>query len=169
MINQYEKRGEVVEFEAGDYYTVKVPKKNRPNGATAMRILARVLRRYGYLYELQTKYGILQSRYGAQNLNRLNPCTAEQDKTELGNNRRKITLRHAAKALYTGSSKKKRIYCDCAGDCQSARCIYYKNGVRCTIYCHKRSGECPNRATGLSYTQIAVIEQEQEQDDEMEE
>jgi hypothetical protein len=117
MVNQYEKRGEVVEFKAGDYCTVKVPKKDRPSGATAIRILARVLRRYGYLYELQTKYGILQSRYGAQNLNRLNPYTAEQDGTKLGNNRRKITLRYAAKALHTGLSKKKRIYCSCAGDC----------------------------------------------------
>jgi hypothetical protein len=64
MINQYEKRGEVVEFEAGDYYTIKVPKKDRPSGAATMRILARVLRRVGHLYEFQTKHGVLQSRYG---------------------------------------------------------------------------------------------------------
>ena len=44
---------------------------------------------------------------------------------------------------------------------------------RQTIYCHRRSGECPNKATGSSYTQIVVIEQDeqdkQEEDDEMDE
>src|SRR2546421_9225213 len=35
-------------------------------------------------YELQAKYGILQSRYGAQNLNRIDQCTAETDGKELG-------------------------------------------------------------------------------------
>jgi hypothetical protein len=167
MANQYEKRGEVVEFEAGDYCTIKVPKKDRPSGATTMRILARILRRCGHLYEIQTKYGILHSRYGAQNLNRIDQCTAEEDGKELGNNRRKISLRYAAKASHTGSSKRKRIYCGCAGDCHTARCVCHKNGVGCTIYCHKRSGECPNKATGSSYTQIAVIEQDE--DVEMEE
>jgi hypothetical protein len=52
--------------------------------------------------------------------------------------------------------------------------VCFKNGIRCTIYCHKRSGECPNKVTGPNYTQIAVIEQIEEdkgenEDDEMEE
>jgi hypothetical protein len=50
--------------------------------------------------------------------------------------------------------------------------VCFKNGARCTIYCHKRSGECPNKATGPNYTQIAVIEQieeDEDEDDEMEE
>lgn len=176
MANKYEKRGEVVEFEEGDYCTIRVPKKDRPSGAATMRILARVLRRRGHTYELQTKHGILQSKYGAQNLNRIDQCTAEQDGKEVGNNRRKITLRYAAKASYTGSNKRRRIHCGCSGDCRSARCVCYKNGAKCTIYCHRRSGECPNKATGSTYTQIAVIEQdeqneqnEQEEDDEVEE
>jgi hypothetical protein len=167
MANQYEKRGEVIEFEAGDYCTIKVPKKDRPSDATTMRILARVLRRSGHTYELQTKHGILQSRYSAQNLNRLDPCTAEQDGKELSNNRRKITLRYAAKASHTGSSKMRKISCGCLSDCHSARCVCFKNRAGCTIYCHKRSGECPNKAAGSAYTTITVIEQDE--NDEMEE
>jgi hypothetical protein len=54
---------------------------------------------------LQTKYGILQSKYGAQNLNQTDQCTAEQDAAQLGNNRCKITLRHAARTSHTGTSK----------------------------------------------------------------
>ena len=61
--------------------------------------------------------------YGTQNLNRIDQCTAEQDGKELGNNRRKITLRYAAKASYAGSSKREKISCGCSGDC------------------HRRSGE----------------------------
>jgi hypothetical protein len=114
--------------------------------------------------ELQTKHGILQSRYGHQNLNRIDPCTVEQDAKELGNNRRKITLRYAARACHNGSSKMKKIYCDCLGECSSGRCVCRKNGV---IYCHKRSGECPNKAVGSAYTMVAVVEQEGE--DEIEE
>ena len=78
--------------------------------------------------------------YGTQNLNRIDQCTAEQDGKELGNNRRKITLRYAAKASYAGSSKREKISCGCSGDC------------------HRRSGECPNKATGPKYTQITVLQ-----------
>jgi hypothetical protein len=35
--------------------------------------------------------------------------------------------------------------------------------------CHKRSGECPNKAEGSAYTQIVVIEQEQADGNEMQE
>src|SRR5271163_18596 len=52
----------------------------------------------------QTKYGILQSKYGAQSLSQIDQCTTEQDAAHLGNNRRKITLRHAARAI--GSQKR---------------------------------------------------------------
>jgi hypothetical protein len=48
-------------------------------------------------------------------------------------------------------------------------CVCYKKGIRCTIYCQRRSGECPNQATGSSYTQIAVIEQDEQDEDEQDE
>jgi hypothetical protein len=170
MANKYGKRGEIVEFEPGDYCTIKVPKKDRSSGVTIIRVLARVLRRRGHTYELQIKHGILQSKYGAQNLTRIDQCIVKDDGKELGDNRRKITFRYAAEALYTGSSTRRMIHCGYAGDRRSARCACYKNGIRCTIYYHRRSSECPNKATGSSYTQITVIEQdEQGEDDEMEE
>jgi hypothetical protein len=40
--------------------------------------------------------------------------------------------------------------------------VCYKNGISCIIYCHRRSSECPDKATGSSYTQIAVIEQDED-------
>jgi hypothetical protein len=46
-------------------------------------------------------------------LYRLDPCTAEQDGKELGDHRRKITLRYSAKASHTGSSKMRN---GCSGD-----------------------------------------------------
>src|ERR1700733_15591073 len=138
------------------------------NSSRANLVLSRCLRRIGpavlrrYVpshesfdvvdtYELQTKHGILQSKYWVQNLNHIDQCTTEVDSRELGNSRCKITLRYAAKASYTGSRKRRRIYCGCAGDCRLARCVCYKNGIGCTIYCHRHSGECPNKATGSGY------------------
>jgi hypothetical protein len=47
---------------------------------------------------------------------RLNPCTVELDGKELGDYRRKITLRYAAKASHTGSSKMRKISYGCLGD-----------------------------------------------------
>jgi hypothetical protein len=157
MANKYEKRHKITEFEIGDFCTIQVPKKDRPSGATAIRLLCRVLRRRGHTYELQTKHGILRSRYGPQNLNRIDQATAEIDGREIGNNRRKVTLRYAAKVGYTG--QKRKVVCGCTGSCQSARCACHKAGVQCTIYCHQRTGECPNKATGSAYTQVAVVEQ----------
>ena len=165
MANKYEKSGQLMEFEAGDYCTIKVPKKDRPTGATSMRILARVLRRYGHLYMLQTKYGNLQSKYGAQDLNQIDQCTAEQDAAQLDNNRRKITLRHAQSITHRHEQKENLLRC--SGECRTARCVCKKTGIGCTIYCHKRTGECPNKAEGSAYTQITVIEQEQVDDDKM--
>ena len=40
MINKYEKRGEIVEFESGDYYIIKIFKKNKFNDVTTMRVFA---------------------------------------------------------------------------------------------------------------------------------
>lgn len=64
-------------------------------------------------------------------------------------------------------SDRQLLSCGCSGDCHSARCVCFKNGAGCTIYCHKRFGECPNKAAGSAYTTITVIEQDK--DDEMEE
>jgi IS30 family transposase len=166
MANKYEKRHQVIEFEIGDFCTIKVPKKDRPSGATTIRLLCRVLRRRGNTYELQTKHGILRSLYGPQNLNRIDQATAEADGREIGNNRRKITLRYAAKAGHTG--QKRKIFCGCAGNCQSARCVCHKAGVQCTIYCHPRTGDCPNKATSSAYTQVAIVDASEHEDDEEE-
>lgn len=81
----------------------------------------------------------------------------------------KAMIHNPNKASHTGMSKRRRIYCGCLGECRTARCVCKKNGVGCTIYCHKRSGECPNKAEGSAYTQIAVIEQEQADGNEMQE
>src|ERR1700722_6047388 len=82
-----------------------ISKKDKPSDATMMRVLVRVLRRRGHTYELQTKHGILQ-KYGPQNLKRIDQCTAKEDGKELGDNRRKITLRYTAKASYRMSMLK---------------------------------------------------------------
>src|ERR1700733_5379823 len=49
MADKYEKRGEIIEFEPGESCTIKVPKKDRPSGATTIRTLTRVLRRRGHV------------------------------------------------------------------------------------------------------------------------
>jgi hypothetical protein len=41
----------------------------------------------------------------------------------------------------------------------SSLCMLQK---RHQLHCHRRSGECPNKAIGSSYTQIAVIEQDEQ-------
>jgi hypothetical protein len=53
--------------------------------ATSIRLLYGVLRHGGYIYELQTKHSILRSRYGPQNLDRIDQATAEIDGREIAN------------------------------------------------------------------------------------
>ena len=115
---------------------------------------------------LQTKHCILQSKYGTQNPNQIDQCITEQDAAQLDTNTCKITLRHAARASRTGVSKRGESTA-AVKRCRTARCVCKGNGVGCTTYYHKRSGECPNKAEGSAHTQIAVIEQEQVNNDEM--
>lgn len=119
MANKYEKRGDIVDSSQATIVLLRYLRRIDPAVLTTMRVL-------GHTYELQTKYDILQSKYGAQNLNRIDQCTAEEDGKELGDSRRKITLSYAAKASYTGSIKRRRMHCGYAGDCRSAHCVCYK-------------------------------------------
>jgi hypothetical protein len=82
----------------------------------------------------------------------------------LGTIEGKIMLRHAAKAGHTSS--KRKIFCGCAGSCQSARCVCYKAGVQCIIYCHQRTSDHLNIATGTIYNQVAIVNELEQQDEE---
>lgn len=45
-----------------------------------------------------------------------------------------------------------------------ARCACYTAGVQCTIYCHRCTGEGPNKATGAAYTQVAIVDVSSEEE-----
>jgi len=45
--------------------------------------------------------------------------------------------------------------------------VCHKARVLCTIYCHQRTGGCLNKATGPDYTQVAIIDEPE--NDEVEE
>jgi len=51
----------------------------------------------------------------------------------------------------------------------SKYCACHRFGVRCTIYCHRRTGECPNEATSSVYTQVAIMNVPKHEDEELEE
>jgi hypothetical protein len=53
----------------------------------------------------------------------------------------------------------------------SKYCVCHRFVVRCTIYCHRRTGECPNEATSSVYTQVAIIDvpKHEDEDEELEE
>jgi hypothetical protein len=65
IANKYEKHGEIIEFEEGDYYIIKIFKKNKFNNIIIIYILARVFWYCKNNYKLQTKYGILRLKYKA--------------------------------------------------------------------------------------------------------
>jgi len=51
----------------------------------------------------------------------------------------------------------------------SKHCVCHRFGVRCTIYYHRRTSECPNEATSSVYTQVAIIDVPKYEDEELEE
>ena len=64
----------------------------------------------------------------------------------MGDNWRKITLKYAAKASYTGSSKTKGIHCNYAGNCRSAHCVCLLLLAQHVLYNTK-----PNKACNSCY------------------
>src|SRR5271170_7597759 len=40
----------------------------------------------------------------------------------------------------------------------SKHCVCHRFGVRCTIYRHRRTGECPNEATSSVYARVAIMD-----------
>jgi hypothetical protein len=50
----------------------------------------------------------------------------------------------------------------------SKYCVCHRFGVRCTICCDRRTGECPNEAISLVYTQVAIMNVPEHEDEEEE-
>lgn len=60
------------------------------------------------------------------------------------------------------------IFYGCASDCQPAHYVCHKARVQYTLHCHSRTGECSNKATSSAYTQIAIVDVSEHEDDEEE-
>jgi hypothetical protein len=106
MANKYENRSRDDRVqESATLVPFRFPKQDRSSGASATRIFYRVLRRRVHLYTLQSKHSILCSSYAAKTLSQIDQATAEVDAREIGNSRRKITHRYAAKSRSHWSDK----------------------------------------------------------------
>ena len=77
---------------------------------------------------------------------------------DLPHSRNVITLQQAARsssnASYIGIS------CRCKGMCTTNRCGCKKNGVECSVYCHRGARDCGRWIQGPEFKNYALVEGE---------
>ena len=117
-------------------------------------MFARVLKRSGHRYQLQTEYGILNRMYTARHVSSVSKFLNEN--TTIPDTKSKLTLREAAwrasKAIVD------RVRCSCKTMLCSKRCGCIKAGKGCTIYCHGPDSSYGNEAEGSAFNEIALLE-----------
>ena len=132
MAGQYDKRIQVKEFSVGDSVTIKIPPEDRQK-TDPKRLLAKIIKVSGNirkLYQLQCTQGIINCKYGSNDLE-LYPGTMSS--AELPTNY--ISLRTAViqSRAYSAASP---MICHCKSGCKDNRCRCRTQGVECTSRCH---------------------------------
>jgi hypothetical protein len=85
-------------------------------------------------YVLTSEYGIIENKYGAQELEFYNGLLD----LDLDSIKNKISLRAAAAKAGNRNKtiKEIEVSCDCLTQCQTRRCDCYKSGQACNSHCH---------------------------------
>ena len=159
MVTRFSIANRTTVFTAGDICTVKIPKIDRPKASAPRQLFARITERKGtHLYQVQTQWGVIDRAQAVRNLGIVPPSLWQTTNNEIGNNRREIALRTAARLACGGQLAKVRCGCrkmPCGNNCKCR-----KAQVKCTKYCHKvlagQPDHCDNNAEGAAYHQQAV-------------
>ena len=146
MKKQYDnsKRVKTVKFEIGDGVTVKIPRHDRGAG-DLRRIPGVIIAKQYESYKIRTEYGLLKGRFRTDQLQK---CFHQTVQSAGWENDPTITLRSAAKKF--NRRKSDVSHCNCKSGCVNGKCTCLKNGVNCTIYCHKGT-RCKNSIICKSY------------------
>lgn len=139
MCKKHDKKSKVINFAIGDIAVVKLPRDTRT--ATDQRKLFCKVIGCQYTpprYKIQTKFGIIDRFFPTSQLAPVPRSVA--DAIEIGNIRKEITLSQAAN--FNSSGERVIISCQCRGNCVSKRCRCFKNGVKCSVHCHREEYNC---------------------------
>ena len=130
-----------VEFEVGEGVSVLIPAIDRGGSQLprAPGVICRVIKDHE-LYEICTKYGILQDCLSAGDLESYNGIIDFDYKTITN----KISLRTVS-SMIAGRDKDLKdieVSCNCKSKCSDLRCGCFKRKLPCNSHCHTKSAHC---------------------------
>ena len=140
-------------FALGQIVALVIPKQDR-SSLDQRRMFARVLKRSGHRYQLQTEHGILNRMYTARCVSSVSKFLNEN--TTIPDKKSKLTLREAARRASKATADNVR--CSCKTMPCGKRCGCIKAGKECTIYCHGKDSSCGNEAEGSAFNEMALLE-----------
>ena len=163
IAKKYNKRHTITTFQENDIVTLAIPKEDRAN-TDLSRLMAKIVKiPHPDRHQLVTKFGILDRHYPTGQLNRVPSANAAEWKPQFDAYEQQyakakpITLHEAAR--HHGMADRITISCKCRNGCKG-RCTCFKNGKKCTQYCHTCDEErqiCGNSGTVLEGTEAAII------------
>ena len=127
-----------IDFAVGDFVSVLIPRIDR--GGTDFPRLPGIIRRVtngkDSLYEVVTKFGILNDKYRSCDLETFSGIL-DIETTTITN---KITMREAARkaAKRATDLKDAATTCNCTGDCSRGQCSCFRKNQKCGSHCHLR-------------------------------
>ena len=122
-----------VEYKVGDKVSLKIPSID-VGGSELRRLPCIISKVVSNKYVLTSEYGIIENKYGAQELEYYNGIL-EIDLDKVNN---LLSLRAAAAKAGNRSKQMNEIEvsCDCMSSCQTKRCECYKAQLPCNSHCH---------------------------------
>jgi hypothetical protein len=140
-------KNEVMEqFAMGDIVALRLPKGTHTS-TDIRRVFGRILSiAYDDHYMIQTEWGIVGRVLPAIELMRVAKPIA--DKIEVHGPETELSLIEVAKQA--SMADQESISCKCAGLCNTKRCKCFKEGRKCSVYCHESADQNCEILAGLA-------------------
>jgi hypothetical protein len=148
-VTRFSKNEVVEQFAMGDIVALRFPKG--PRTSTDMRrVFGRVVSiPYENHYEIQTQWGIVGRVLPVIELMRVAKSVADEIKVH--GPETELSLAEVAEAAEHASiAEGEFIFCKCAGVCDTKRCRCYKEGRKCSVYCHELADQNCGILAGLA-------------------
>ena len=150
----YKYGNQIETFRLDQIVTITVPKKDRPTSSSPRQLFARIIKRSGHQYQLQTVHGIVNRMYTPTAIQSTTPFLAKAN--PIPDNPTRLSLKTIAR-LHSKIAAD-RVRCSCKKMPCSKKCGCVRVDKKCSIYCHGSDNPCGNEAEGPELRQYALLE-----------
>jgi hypothetical protein len=154
-VTRFSKNEVIEQFAVGDVVALKLPKGSRAS-TDMRRVFGRVLSiAYDNHYIIQTEWGIVGRVLLAIELIRVAKSVANGIKVHGPN----VELSLTEVAKHASIAERESISCKCAGVCSTKRCRCFKEGRKCSVYCHEFADQNCGILAGLALQGELALEE----------